>query len=106
MPHRPSLDDLAAELERGRIWELSLRDKGWHLDGLQSGESIYIDPRPAVLETLLHELLHRRYRRLSERTVTREARRLLARMDEATKRRWWRAYQRIKRKGRPVDVSA
>lgn len=104
MPVR--LEELAAELERGRVFEVSLRDKDWHLDGLQSGESIYIDPRPAVLETVLHELIHRRYRRLSERTVTREARRLLARMDETTKRRWWRAYQQTKRKGRPVDVSA
>lgn len=98
------LDDLLDEMNRGRIVECSLRDPRWHLDGLQDGEHIYIDPRSAVLETLLHELLHRRKPRLGERAVTREARRLFGTMDELTKARWWRAYSRIKRKGKPVEV--
>lgn len=99
------LDDLWDELQRGRIIECSLRDARWHLDGLSDGEYIYIDPRPAVLETVVHELLHRRKPRLGERAVTKEARRLVGRMDEATKSKWWRAYSRIKRKGKPIEVS-
>ena len=101
---QPTLDDLWDELGRGKVWECSLRDKRFQLDGLQCGEDIYIDPRPAVLETLVHELMHRRHPRLSERTVTHRARNLVVRMDEATKRKWWRAYSRVKRKGRPVDL--
>lgn len=101
----PDLADLDDELRRGRVYECSLPDPEWQLDGLQDGENIYIDPRPAILEILIHELLHRRKPKLSERTVTRTARLLVAKMDEPTKARWWRAYGRIKRKGRPVVLS-
>jgi len=98
------LDDLWDELHRGRVFECSLRSDTWQHDGLLDGESIYVDPRPAILETLLHELLHRRKPRWGERRVTREAKLLVLQMDEATKMRWWRAYQRIKRKGPPIQV--
>lgn len=92
------------ELQRGKVYECTLRDPKWHLDGFQSGEAIYIDPRPAVLESLIHELLHRRHRTWGERKVTRTARLLLAKMTDEQKATWWKAYQRIKRKGRPVAV--
>ena len=100
----PDLDDLWDELHRGRVYECSLRSATWQPDGLLDGQNIYVDPRPAILETLLHELLHRRKPRLCERTVARQARQLAVRMDEATKRRWWLAYRRIKRSGPAVDV--
>jgi len=98
------LDDVWDELQRGRIYECSLRDPRWHLDGFKDGESIYIDPRPAILESVLHELLHRRKPRWGERRVTIEARRLLATMREGDLARWWRGYNRIKRKGKPVEI--
>jgi hypothetical protein len=98
------LDDLMDELRRGKVWECSLRAKTWQPDGIQLGEHIYIDPRPAILETLLHELLHRRKPRLGERTVSITARNLAVKMDEQTKARWWRAYQKIKRRSVPVDL--
>lgn len=98
------LDDLHDELTRGRVYECSLRSKTWQHDGLLDGESIYVDPRPAILETLIHELLHRRKPRWGERRVSREARGLVLRMDETTKARWWRNYQRIRRKGPAVEI--
>lgn len=98
------LDDLWDELGRGRVFECSLRDPKWHLDGLQSDGAVFIDPRTSILETLIHELLHRRHPRMRETAVTREARRLLGGMDEATKTRWWAHYSRIKKKRRPLDV--
>jgi hypothetical protein len=98
------LDDLYDELQRGKVYECSLRDPRWHLDGLQDGENIYIDPRPAILETLVHELLHRRKPRWGERAVTKQARRIVFGMDEPTKVRWWRAYAKVKRRGPAVDV--
>jgi hypothetical protein len=100
----PTLDDLIDELHRGPVVECSLRDPRFHLDGLQLGSCVYIDPRPAILETLIHELIHRRHPRLGERAVTRHARKLLGSMDEATKIRWWKLYSKVKRKGRPVDT--
>lgn len=98
------LEGLFDELHRGRIYECDLRDPRFHLDGLQAGESVFIDPRTSILETLLHELMHRRHPRMRETAVTREARRLLGSMDERTKRQWWRAYKRVVKKGRPVEV--
>lgn len=98
------LDDLWDELNRGKVYESSLRSSSWVMDGLQSGDSVYIDPRPAILETLVHELLHRRKPRLGERTVTALAKKFVSSMDEAAKNKWWKAYQRIKRKHPPVDV--
>ena len=100
----PDLDDLYDELQRGKIYECTLRDPSWRLDGLQHGDVIYIDPRPAILETLVHELLHRRKPRWSERRVTKEARTILSKMSELEIATWYRRYNAIKRKGRPVDV--
>ena len=74
------------------------------MDGLQEGENIYIDPRPATLETLLHELLHRNKPRWGEPRVSRVAHKLITAMTEEQKRRWWRAYGRLKRKRPPVEV--
>jgi hypothetical protein len=98
------LEDLEDELRRGRVWECSIRDERFQTDGLQDGENIYIDPRPAILETLLHELIHRRKPRWGERRVTITARNLAVKMDEPTKAAWWRKYQRVKRKSRPIHV--
>jgi len=100
------LGDLMDELQRGRVFECALRNQQWHLDGLhdRDRDSIYIDPRSAVLLTLLHELLHRRFPRLGERAVTTRSRQLFASMTEPTKVQWWRAYKRTVRKTGPVDV--
>ena len=91
-------------MQRGRIFECTLRDPHWRLDGLQHGENIYIDPRPAILETLCHELLHRRKPRWSERRVRDESRRILSKMSEQEIASWYRRYLKIRRKGRPIDV--
>lgn len=100
----PDLDDLLDELQRGKVYECSLRDPHFRLDGLQAGDAIYIDPRPAILETLCHELLHRRKPRWGERRVTRESRRLLSKMSDADVALWWARYQKIRKRGRPVEV--
>lgn len=100
----PDLEDLLDELHRGKVYECSLRSKTWQHDGLLDGETIYVDPRPAILETLIHELLHRRKPRWGERRVTQEARALVVRMDEATTAKWWKAYSRVKKRGPAVDI--
>lgn len=100
----PQLDEMWEELQRGNVFECSLRNAHFHVEGLQDGERVYVDPRPAILETLLHELLHRRFRAWGERRVLREAKLLVLSMDDATKARWWRGYRRVMKKVRPVDV--
>lgn len=100
----PDLDDLYDELQRGKVYECSLRDPRWHLDGFKDGDCVYIDPRPSILESLCHELLHRLKPQWGERRVTAEARRLVGHMNEQDMRRWWAAYNRIKRKGRLLEI--
>ena len=96
---QPDLDDLWDELHRGKVYECSLYSPKAHFDGLMEGGVIYIDPRSALLETLLHELLHRLKPRWGERRVRHTAVQLMGTMkDETSKRRWWAAYQRIKRR--------
>ena len=98
------LENLRRELERGRIYECSLRSKEWQVAGLQHGENIYIDPRPMILEAVLHELLHRLKPKWGERRLTKEARNLIATFEESDKQSWWKAYRRIRKVGPPVDV--
>lgn len=100
----PTLDDLRDELNRGRVYECSLRDERWVIDGLTDGDSIWIDPRPGILDTLVHELIHRRKPRWGETSVRRHTAKLIASMDEATMKRWWRAYRRTVKKRRPVEL--
>jgi len=97
--------ELVAELKKGPVYERALRSGSrWQYHGIADGTAVHIDPRPAVLDTLLHELLHNRYPRWGEARVTRTAERLIRSMDETQKAKWWRAYNRRKRKARPLDV--
>src|SRR5690349_15149429 len=99
-----TLDALWDELQKGRIFECSVRSDEAQVYGLHDDGNIFIDPRPSILDTLVHELLHRRYPELSERAVRRRTARLVRRMDESTKNRWYAAYNRLKRKRRPKDI--
>lgn len=98
---------LADELRRGQIVEARLRQPGYIVHGLcdRATGDILIDPAPATVSTLLHELLHRRYPDWPERRVRAEERRLLRAMSDADIARWYRAYSRRKRQRRPVAVS-
>ena len=100
-----TLDDLMNEMDRGKVYECSLRDPQWHLDGLWQGDCVFIDPRPSIILALLHELIHRRFPRLGERSVDRASRKLVSSMSDAELLRWWKMYNRVKVKGRPVKVN-
>jgi hypothetical protein len=93
------LAELAVELQNGKVVEARLRANGEHLDGLcdYGSNLIYIDPRPAIVATLLHELIHRRWRAWGEKRVLQEERRLLAHMTPEDVSRWYRMYERAKR---------
>ena len=101
------LSELWEELGKGRVVEARLRDPNFHLDGLVDYGSniIYIDPRPAIVLALVHELLHRRWPSWSERRVDRESRKLVAAFSNAEITRWYRGYLNAKRVRRsPVQV--
>ena len=86
------------EFRRGRIHERHLVADGWHLDGLQEGADVFVDPAPNVVESLIHEILHRRFPRWGEKRVSNTAHRLLKNMDSRTVRSWYRRYQRVAKK--------
>jgi hypothetical protein len=92
------LKELRHELRKGGIHEAPLKAKGWHLDGLcdHGKGAVYIDPAPNVVETVLHEVLHRRYPRWGEKRVDRTARKLLRSMNSRQVRWWYRQFQQIK----------
>jgi hypothetical protein len=100
----PLLDQLWAEMQKGRIYECPLLHKVEQVEGVQEGKKIYIDPRLAVLDTLVHELLHRLKPKWGERRVWKETSTVMCRFSEADKRRWWRAYRKIKKVSCPVEV--
>lgn len=92
------LKALKAEFRKGGIHEARIKSKGWHLDGLCDLDkgAVYVDPAPAVVETLLHEVLHRTFPRWGERRVDTTARRLLRSMNSRQVRWWYRQFQRSK----------
>lgn len=107
IPDLAMLDDLWLEMQRGRITEADLRDPGFHLDGLcdHGTDRVYVNPKPSVVETLLHELIHRKFKRWGERRVDREAKRLLGGMSSTDIARWYRQYQAAARKRkRPYNL--
>ncbi len=88
-----TLAELRHEFDRGNVSQADLCNPLEHLDGFMDGDRVYVDPRPAVVETLLHELIHRRYPKWSERRVDREAKELLCRMTTRQMNAWYRRFQ-------------
>ncbi len=89
--------ELTEEMSRGGIIEAVIEAPGEHVSGICEGQSIVINPVPEVVDTLLHELLHRRFPRWGEKRVRATTARLMYYMDSATMRQWYRRYNRAKR---------
>lgn len=101
------VDELAHELDRGWIYEATLiTDDGWHLEGLfnPANQHITINPKVPIVSALLHELIHRRYPKWSERRVRMEEKRAMRLLSPHDIEIWHRRYRRAVRKRRPVDA--
>ena len=94
-----TLDELHRELRRGLITEADIRlTGGTHLvEGIcnKDTDQVFVNPKPSLVEVLLHELIHRRHKRWGEQRVTAEALRLRASMTPSEIACWYRRYQRI-----------
>lgn len=99
------LGEVAAELGKGRIYEATLIDPTHHLEGLcdHSTQAVVINPQVSVVDSLIHELLHRRYPRWSERRVQQETQRLMGQLSSHDVAVWYRRYRRAVKKRRPVS---
>jgi hypothetical protein len=99
------LNEVAAELAKGRIYEATLIDPTHHLEGLCNHETqvVVIDPKVSVIDSLIHELVHRRWPAWSEARVRRETRALMGQLSTADVEVWYRRYRRAVKKRRPVS---
>ncbi len=103
------MTELRAELAKGRVYQSEIQSDGELVEGLYEPGSgnVYVDPSPNVVDTLLHELLHRRYPRWGERRVSQTAHRLVSAMSDSERRSWYRAYRKTAKKmTKPVMVDA
>lgn len=103
------LGELEETLMVVRVVEARLRGdtKNEQLHGLcdYGRHAVYIDPVPAIVSTLLHELTHARWPSWSERRVERESTRVFVAMDAHAINRWHRAYLKARRQAkRPVGM--
>jgi hypothetical protein len=106
--HHPSIEDIKAELARGGVQERPIIGGLDHVAGFCDHDSQYIvlhSKHPEVIDTLLHELTHRRWPRWGEKRVRAETRHLMRQLTDADIAALYRAYQRCAQKvRRPVEI--
>lgn len=67
--------------------------------------TIYIDPMPSIIHTVIHEATHARWPSWSERRVEQESTRIFVAMDAHAIDRWHRWYVKARRqRRRPFKV--
>ena len=71
--------------------------KRWLVYGLIEGQKITVNPALSVMDSLVHELIHRARPRWGEARVVKETCRILRAMPDEEIRRWHRQYNRVKR---------
>lgn len=93
---------VTAEMAKGRIYERPIVGSKSHVEGLCNWESgeISVNPAPSVADTLIHELLHRRFPRWSEERVREETWRVLSSMSPEDVQALHRDYKRIAKRQR------
>jgi hypothetical protein len=105
---RPSLDDIKAELARGGVQERPIVGGAEHVAGFCDHDSQYIvlhAKHPEVIDTLIHELIHRRHPRMGEKRVIAETRHLMRQLTDTDVAALYRTYQRCAQKvRRPVEI--
>jgi len=110
MPRRtvPNLiEAIDDELRKGRIFEAQIVGSKDHIEGLCNWESgeVTVNPSVSVVDTLIHELLHRHFPKWSEERVRIETWRVMKSFSAEDVRAWYQKYKRsVRRKSRPVRL--
>jgi hypothetical protein len=87
-----------AELGAGRIHEAFIpSEKNFFVDGETEGLAITVNPVPDVVDTVIHELLHRLYPQWSERYIKNRTSYLMKRMTDEEVQLFYEEYQRRKK---------
>lgn len=103
---RPLLLRVMAEIGKGRIAEAFLVDKGNFTEGFIDGDNITVNPAHNVVDTLIHECLHRAYPDWTEAYVRNRTTFLRNRMTDDEVQEVYRIYQSIaNRRKTAKDIS-
>lgn len=99
---------VSEELRKGLIFEAPIVGSAdHHIEGLCNWETqeVTVNPAPNVVDTLIHELLHRRFPKWSEERVRVETWRVMRQMSDTDVQAWYRKYKRLaRRKTKPVRL--
>lgn len=95
---------LVAELGAAPITEAFITSETELIDGLCEGGSITIAPHNHIVDTVIHELLHRLYPMRSERSIRRTTSQLRKTLTDEEVQFFYDEYQRRKKTGKPRGV--
>jgi hypothetical protein len=101
------VEEISTELRKGLIFEAQILGSKEHVEGLcrWDTQEITVNPSVSVVDTLIHELLHRRFPKWSEDRVRLETWRVIRQMTPKEIAAWYRKYKRLaKRKTKPVRL--
>lgn len=100
------LSTIYDELGKGKIEERFIREKPrrWHMHGYFDGETCVINPASATLDTLVHELFHRRFPKWSEAYVRARTTELLAHMTPDEQQKLFDAYCKQRKQKRTLTI--
>lgn len=102
------ISEITDELGKGLIFEAPIvGSRTDHIEGLCNWESgeVTVNPSVSVVDTLVHELLHRRFPKWSEERVRMETWRVMSKLSPGDVQAWYRKYKRMaKRKRGPVRL--
>ena len=95
-----------AELGAGRLTEGYVIDKNQYIDGYIEGNVITVNPAPVVVETCIHEILHRLFPQWSEAYIANRTTYLLRRMTDGEVQMFYAEFKRRARKRRrPIEAA-
>jgi len=106
MPHR-YLSLIWEELGKGKVEERPLQEKRPRkkaIRGWCDGEHAVVNPIPDTCDTLIHELLHRRFPDWSERTVKARTTEMIRRLTPEEMRAIYLEYSAVKVPKRSLTV--
>ena len=95
---------LCVELGAAPITEAYLSSEYEYVDGLCDKGSITIAPHNHIVDTVIHELLHRIYPERSERSIRRTTSLLRKQLTDDEVQWFYDEYQRRKHIGKPRDA--
>jgi hypothetical protein len=98
-----------AELKRGEdIYEADIRAKEGPVYGVCLGDvTVVINPAPSIVDSVIHEILHRIHPRMTEKNVCALATKIVRNMSGAEQARWMKKYKAVVRRRRiPVRLDA